>query len=69
MKKKVEVCIRHLNALTRSYIDLLPLVGFQIACISTLANCDMFATSTLHGHVVVWDCARVLKVGSLHIQL
>ena len=35
----------------------------RIECISTTSSEDHFATSTLHGNVVVWDITRQLKVG------
>ena len=34
----------------------------SIECVSTSSSADHFATSSLHGNVVIWNIARQLKV-------
>jgi baculoviral IAP repeat-containing protein 6 len=36
--------------------------GEKIACVSTTASEDYIATSTKHGHVVVWNLKQKMKV-------
>ena len=38
----------------------------QMECISATTSDDYFATSSLHGNVVVWNMTRQVKVGVVY---